>query len=741
MKIWAILRDPLVTLQIIPDRTARNYQVDILARALHETFTTPLARFSYGRYYLRYRSQEHFIFDLTMEAGRICFWLTVPRRWQEYAISKLQGIWPRATIKLCQVPQISPDVAARLTLKRHDLFSLNTAKNENHPLTSILEAAKDFKDGDMALVQVLAIPKDRELWEHDAQQAYKLYRQGGDLKKKELKAFAVVNYIFEAIDAVLKEMRDFINDFVGGPMPEDKREEDDLELRGRQRLSEATIRKISEPVFGVDIRLAAKAGKERAGIIIKTMATACSELAGDNELVVNAVSGKGLSRFTDLINTRQPPRVRLSYSTLSASELGKFMQIAGAELQDAYPQIERVPLRETLLPSSVTRGGLLLGTRKYHGQEMPVYMPTSNLDELCLPHIVIGGMGSGKTKGFAANLAVEAVKAGYGAVTIDPAKGEIGDEVTAALLDNKVLRVRFGQDPLAIDWREALHSSRARNRLANELVTFMEAQSDDAGAQTVRFMRAAAKAAPTGRLSEMIRLLTDTVYLDKRLLHMEEEERLTWKQYRELTDARRAQIAMPVLNRLDTIMGDDYLAECMESKNGLDFVELLKEPRVIILDIPKAELGAEAVDILASLIVTKLDIAMVLRKSTHPVFVIQDEPHQYMRAGRIWKAAAVESRKWRFSYCWLFHSWEQIPRQVTEIIKSALPHYHVYTSSKETYRALAEEIAPFTIEEALATPRFYALNVIRAGGVTAPPFLAKMTPPPSERNKIAGISC
>jgi hypothetical protein len=110
-----------------------------------------------------------------------------------------------------------------------------------------------------------------------------------------------------------------------------------------------------------------------------------------------------------------------------------------------------------------------------------------------------------------------------------------------------------------------------------------------------------------------------------------------------------------------------------------------------------------------------------------------DEPHQFMSSAKHWKSMVVESRKWRLGLAWLFHSWEQIPRDLAEIIKSAGPHYHLYTSSKKTYRDLAEEIAPFTIEEALKTPRFHAINIIRSGGVTVTPFMAKMTPPPSQQ--------
>src|SRR5690606_40312830 len=54
-----------------------------------------------------------------------------------------------------------------------------------------------------------------------------------------------------------------------------------------------------------------------------------------------------------------------------------------------------------------------------------------------------------------------------------------------------------------------------------------------------------------------------------------------------------------------------------------------------------------------------------------PIF---DEPHQFLRSAKLWKAAAVESRKWRLGYIWMFHSWEQIPRDLREIIRAANPH-------------------------------------------------------------------
>jgi hypothetical protein len=82
---------------------------------------------------------------------------------------------------------------------------------------------------------------------------------------------------------------------------------------------------------------------------------------------------------------------------------------------------------------------------------------------------------------------------------------------------------------------------------------------------------------------------------------------------------------------------------------------------------------------------------------------------------------------------WLFHSWEQIPRDLAEIIKAAGPHYTIYNSSKKTFRDLAEEITPYSIEDGLKLKRHHAINVLRAGDEIQKPFICKMAPPPSKR--------
>jgi hypothetical protein len=102
-----------------------------------------------------------------------------------------------------------------------------------------------------------------------------------------------------------------------------------------------------------------------------------------------------------------------------------------------------------------------------------------------------------------------------------------------------------------------------------------------------------------------------------------------------------------------------------------------------------------------------------------------------LKSAKTWKAAAVESRKWRLGYVWLFHSWEQIPKDLAEIIKAAGPHYTIYNSSKKTFKDLAEEISPYHNRVWIKVKRHHAINVLRAGSEIQKPFICKMAPPPS----------
>jgi hypothetical protein len=495
------------------------------------------------------------------------------------------------------------------------------------------------------------------------------------------------------------------------------------------KLSTATINKTKAEAYETEIRIGVVASKERANALMRMVTMAFRELDGENYLVAHTT--KPNKAWRKMKERKIGHFINKDY--FSIPEISRFHLLPTGDLQEKY-HIPNITNLEIEVGKILTSGGLYLGDVEVKKNVLKVYQSTDNDDILCLPRVVIGGMGSGKTKGYAANFMVEAIRNGFGALAIDPAKGEIYQEVSSVLSDDQMVKIQLGEIPFSLDWREVERSKKAKNRLANTILGFFATSNEEAGAQTSRFIRAAVMGMRTGKLSEIIRIFEDDEYRKGIIEKMPDSlHKITLESFEKESDKRKAQILSPIYNRLDIILGDEYLSECMECDKGIDLVELMEQKKAVIINVPKSDLGPEVVDLIVNLLTSKLDLAMTLRseEKQHPFFAVFDEPHQFLKSAKTWKAAAVESRKWRLGYVWLFHSWEQIPKDLAEIIKAAGPHYTIYNSSKKTFKDLAEEIAPYTVEEGLKLKRHHAINVLRAGNEIQKPFICKMAPPPS----------
>lgn len=647
----------------------------------------------------RWPERERIFWETIIARDRYEIRMATPEHTAELAQQQVEATWPTAVLEPAEDDHLAlfgPDTDGwQLRLRFPHFLSLSTDRRKLAPLPQLLELSRQFRWDDYSVVQFGFQAAEPDWWK----------------------------------DAAADR-----REFDGGYKP-----------RGWRKvghLSDATEQKLAGQGFDFVLRvLVRSADPRRRQRLGRGLCAALASLNGDNQLDARRVPGWRLNRF--LRDTRAR-RIAVPFFTprrdiITPAEIGRLIQLPPRSLQEEYMGVAAKSQRESKAPAEVRRGGLKLGTVEQKDGTYEVCMPIDNHDELCLPRVVIGGMGSGKTRGYGANLMVEAVKNGFGALSIDPAKGEIGNEVAAALQANKIKRIRIdGSVPIALDFCEVQHSPRARNRLAKSIISFFNSATDEAGAQTARYLRAAIMGMRTPRLAEILRIFEDDDYREELVAGMPPGiHRSTLEDFGRMTDGRRAQVLAPILNRLDTILGDEFLAECFDSDNSLDMVELMSQRHAVIIDVPKTALGPEGVDLIVNLLSVKIDLAMTLRpeEKQFPFFVIYDEPHQFLRSARAWNSAAVESRKWRVGYVWMFHSWEQIPGDLAEIIRSAGPHYHIYRASKKTFRELAEELAPYTVEDYVKMPRFHALNVLRVGDQQHVVFMAHMAPPPSmQRN-------
>ncbi len=716
---------------IIPDRGIKNDRTSVLTNMI-QTMYVPFSKRWNGK---SLDPVNVFAWEIVLIPEEISFNMTVPTEWKSVLSKQAEIVWNKSSIKQVSDPlgRFNPTVASSLELKEHYIFSFDTDKRSQSPLDAILDTVNLMSPLDKAVIQILVSPAKEDWWEYGAD-AYDQFREGETPKRIQLDNKAIVQAGVKLMTSFVLESFYLFQEFFG---IDPERVNLNYRSKGREVREGVSGKGIPEKLrsnaFETTIRIGIDCkDSKRASSIMRALTFAFRELDADNSLVARPMKP---SKAQKVMKARLQP-IKLNHDYLQESEVLKLIQMPTENLLHRY-RIKHIEFQETRIPEILTKEGIYLGETTRRGTKTPLYLPISNHDELCLPHCVIGGMGTGKSLGFGANLAFEALKNGFSAIVVDPAKGEIGDELEKVVPSNKIIRYEFGKIPYALDWREVNHADRAKSRLANAMIEFFDIASDPAGAQTTRYLRSACRVVPDSSVQSVIRLFTDENYLKELLPTMPDIEKNTWEPYLASGEQRRMQIAAPVFNRLDTIVGDEYMRECLESDKGIDLVKLLDEPRIIIFDVNQENLpGREIVNILASMLATKIDIAMFLRRSKFPVFVILDEPHQYLNSATTWKNVAVESRKHRFCYSWLFHAWEQLPPQVAHIIQSAGVNYHIYSTSKRTYMSLAEEIRPFTIEEALETKTHWAINTLRANKQRVEPFMAYMAPPPSMRGVV-----
>lgn len=680
---------PYKTFQIIPHSNVKNNNVDQFTDILADSFTEIFERFKNGRI----GDPERIFFETSITKDSFQTFVTTNDEIYDVIKQQAQVTWKNVTLQDSdnRIKFIEEDcLAYNYKLKYPSFLSLRTDKTmQQIPLEEILEISRFMQGSDKAFIQ-FGIQSAEERWYKDAE------KEREEFERKPPKRWT------------------------------------------RKEFHKSTELKPTYYGFDFNLRFIVQSKDERRKRrIARGLNLALRQLNQDNELKEKVIKPHRMNKFIDKVTRRHIsiPFIFGKRQILTPPEIMHFMKLPQRHLQEEYPIIKTVSGKETDIPEIIKKSGIPLGEVTFKGKKQPIYMPTGNHDELCLPRVVIGGMGSGKTRGFGANWIVESVKNGFGALAIDPAKGEIGNEVSAALPTDKYERIKLGTNPIALDWCEVKHSSRAKNRLANTIISFFNTATDETGAQTSRYIRAAVMGMKTGKLSEIMRIFEDETYRNEVIEDMPDSiHRMTLEDYSNMSDGKKAQVLSPILNRLDTILGDQYLSECMESDESLDMVELMSQRKAFVIDVPKSELGPEAVDLIVNLLSTKIDLAMTLRREENqfPFFIVVDELHQMLKSTKVWKSAMVESRKWRVGYCLLFHSFEQIPSDLREIIKSAGPHYHLYSCSKKTFSDLAEEIAPFTVEDGLRLKKFHAISVIRAGSTgLISPVIAKMEPPPS----------
>ncbi|HUA95695.1 MAG TPA: DUF87 domain-containing protein, partial [Acidimicrobiales bacterium] len=331
---------------------------------------------------------------------------------------------------------------------------------------------------------------------------------------------------------------------------------------------------------------------------------------------------------------------------------------------------------------------------------------------------VMGATGSGKST-LLTNLVLGDVEAGRGVVVIDPKGDLITDlcdrlpESAAArtvLIDPEdpdaapVLNVLAGPDPdLVVDNLVGIFRS--------IFAAFWGPRTDDIlRSACLTLLRHAAATGTSTSLADVPRLLADNDFRAPRVATVADDTVGLggfWDSYEAMSEASRAQVIGPVMNKLRAFLLRDFVRQVVgRPDSSFDMGQVL-DGGICLVRVPKGILGEETSRLLGSFVVAK-----VWQTATHRArlgqaaridsSLVVDECQNFLNLPRSFDEMLAEARGYRLSMVLAHQHLGQLPRELREAVSANARTKVWFSMSPEDAHTLGRHVAPEVSEHDLA---------------------------------------
>lgn len=732
-----------------------------------------------SKFKFHYRERDDFWFDVIFRQDdgerKIEFYVSTSEFQAEKLKRKIENKMhvtiERAELAALQVPKENT-IVQELKYLNHDIFSLNTnTADTKTPIASILNTVDELQfDGDFARLSIQAEVENRSKWVKNASWAYEKMQKGKIPQRATMDGRKVAGAAKTFIGSVVNEVNDLIIDtfqaFQGVFFKNDKEMkkekiiqktfslEDEINSR---RVSGTSAEKMGLPVFKTRIRVAAHSSDRLTReTLSESLCLPFTEIAENNELHSYKVRiGSRRYEIIEELNT-----LRLSVRTkangnvnlMSTDELSKIaLQMPVQELQRRYDDALNVKKRiEADVPAVLrNENNLMVGVSEYKDQSIPVGLPSHMKEEFYCGYVAAGKQGSGKDT-FIQNFVLEAnLKHGISFVIPDWICQEgnkgMADGIRDLLPPENIIDLDFS-DPdyiIPLDLTEVIEKI-GRDGLStfgDEMVDFMGMSELT---KSKHILRIAAKASG-GSLFNIKKLLTDVEYrlevideLQQRGENRLANELLEWiGGDGDVIEDLLGSKADPILDRLGDFFDNDRLYDVFSQppKKEINFERWMREGKVIICRMPKRKLGRASATLAHWLTLKVLMTRMLMSeadKDRHGCFMIFNEPEQVESKGLsgFMGRIGTEGRKERLGTIFAFHHWDKLSDDLQKNLQGGGVNQFLFASDyKKNFEAARERLEPtFTVEEAMQTPKHYAVAILNTKEAL-PAFMIHMSPP------------
>lgn len=767
-----------IYLKLISNTSVRNRNTSDIAAIINNCYKSILDRFENQSKGFSYSvpNKVSFIIDITNESAD--FYMLIPDIFVNEFKQKITEVFGKITIEESEPLKINKECTQySLSYKKDDSFSLAVDRRDNDLLTANLSIMDILKDDDRVTIVYNFMPLSKyalNTWSSYHKDMIKKYKQGACMDKEfNIKKIfkLIIQILFDIIDSVVEAVQMDFSD------SKSNKNKDSLYTRlvPVQELTKATIKKENANIINTQILLYSQSKDiKREDDNAKTLINTYKSISSDNELVAKNIGIKkkykkndtviGIERNesnskVDYVNLETFSFDKANQSRISSEECSNFISLPGRELIDEY-KLEAVQTVETIVPEELKDGNVCIGENSYRGIKTKTTL-SSNEDAACMPIVIMGKMGGGKSTLFE-NMGVDSVKHGEGLIVIDFIKNcEMSDNIIKNIPKEKVITIDFTdyKNLQGFGFNEINHLLDPGDVMSRyvcaslqtvQICNFIDNLGDEElSASMEMFLDAACTAVlihPDKAIKDIVACLSDFQIRYEYINDLNDFKESMPEEYREIiqekmntlfelneVDKKTNNITGTKYSKIEGILTrinklkKNHLLEFMYVKsttNNIDLVKCMQEGKALFFKMPQYEVSSPQVkNVIVSYIMSKIMIASEVRSRVYVneklriVNVICDELQQARGSFVNVEQMSYQMRKFRVRLTFSTHGFHKIAPIKDTLIEAGASIMLLKGSSVKNFEVMEDEFKKFgySKEDLIAlsnTEEYKALSLI-----------------------------